>query len=383
MAELKIAENILSLRRKLKLTQEELASALSVSSQAVSNWERGGYPDITLLPRIANYFKITVDELIGNDEVTKQADIEDYRKRYSQLPWKDKITLAKEYYRKYPSDFTIMEELVWAIMKVRDAWDTEYELVKEVCTKILAECSWEYTRQNATEAMSIVCTDEDWENWQYKSEQFYSSCLNERIEERYWRRGVKDKFENQSNANDLLTLMHFLGREYMRYYEQENGMLFENPARTAALMKYRMRILESITEDGIVPEAWCGCYADCCLKAAGALIGAGEYDEGFAYLEKSFELYERWLKIPDGAWMDVGNPVLFENAEISKVAKGCVVNIRTKDNTEVWSPYLWLFWQLENDIERALANWSWFDPVREDPRYIAIYEKAKLFADKQ
>ncbi|MBO5401729.1 MAG: helix-turn-helix transcriptional regulator [Clostridia bacterium] len=383
MAELKIAENILSLRRKLKLTQEELASALSVSSQAVSNWERGGYPDITLLPRIANYFKITVDELIGNDEVTKQADIEDYRKRYSQLPWKDKITLAKEDYRKYPSDFTIMEELVWAIMKVRDAWATEYELVKEVCTKILAECSWEYTRQNATEAMSIVCTDEDWENWQYKSEQFYSSCLNERIEERYWRRGVKDKFENQSNANDLLTLMHFLGREYMRYYEQENGMLFENPARTAALMKYRMRILESITEDGTVPEAWCGCYADCCLKAAGALIGAGEYDEGFAYLEKSFELYERWLKIPDGAWMDVGNPVLFENAEISKVAKGCVVNIRTKDNTEVWSPYLWLFWQLENDIERALANWSWFDQVREDPRYIAIYEKAKSFADKQ
>ena len=75
MAELKIAEVILRERRKLKLTQEELANALMVSPQAVSNWERGGYPDITLLPRIANYFKITVDELIGNDEASHQADV--------------------------------------------------------------------------------------------------------------------------------------------------------------------------------------------------------------------------------------------------------------------------------------------------------------------
>ena len=45
MAELKIAEVILRERRKLKLTQEELANALMVSPQAVSNWERGGYPD--------------------------------------------------------------------------------------------------------------------------------------------------------------------------------------------------------------------------------------------------------------------------------------------------------------------------------------------------
>ena len=65
--ELKIPEVILKKRREKNLTQEELASALGVSPQAVSNWERGGYPDITLLPKIANFFEITVDELIGND----------------------------------------------------------------------------------------------------------------------------------------------------------------------------------------------------------------------------------------------------------------------------------------------------------------------------
>ena len=65
MTELRIPEVILRERRKKGLTQEELAAQLSVSSQAISNWERGGYPDITLLPRIANFFGITVDELIG------------------------------------------------------------------------------------------------------------------------------------------------------------------------------------------------------------------------------------------------------------------------------------------------------------------------------
>ena len=87
MVELKIAEVILRERRKLKLTQEELANALMVSPQAVSNWERGGYPDITLLPRIANYFKITVDELIGNDEASHQADFEFFMSKFNHAPY--------------------------------------------------------------------------------------------------------------------------------------------------------------------------------------------------------------------------------------------------------------------------------------------------------
>lgn len=47
-------------------TQEALAGALGVSSQAVSRWEAsGGYPDMEMLPSIANYFNITIDELFG------------------------------------------------------------------------------------------------------------------------------------------------------------------------------------------------------------------------------------------------------------------------------------------------------------------------------
>ena len=64
--ELCIGQNIRRLRRERNLTQEEVAAHLGISFQSVSKWERGeGYPDITLLPALANYFRITIDELLS------------------------------------------------------------------------------------------------------------------------------------------------------------------------------------------------------------------------------------------------------------------------------------------------------------------------------
>lgn len=53
-------------RRERDLTQEELAHMLGVTKAAVSKWENAeSYPDIILLPRIAQLFHITMDELFG------------------------------------------------------------------------------------------------------------------------------------------------------------------------------------------------------------------------------------------------------------------------------------------------------------------------------
>ena len=51
-------------RRRSGITQEELATHLGVSKAAVSKWELGqSVPDVGLLPRIAAYFSLTLDEL--------------------------------------------------------------------------------------------------------------------------------------------------------------------------------------------------------------------------------------------------------------------------------------------------------------------------------
>lgn len=64
--QLNLGEKIRTLRHRDGRTQEDLASALGVTSQAVSRWESGGsYPDMNLIPSIAHYFGITIDELFG------------------------------------------------------------------------------------------------------------------------------------------------------------------------------------------------------------------------------------------------------------------------------------------------------------------------------
>ena len=64
----RIAEVICRGRQNLKMTQEELASRLGVTSQAVSKWECGtGMPDVSLLPGICSVLKISGNELLGTE----------------------------------------------------------------------------------------------------------------------------------------------------------------------------------------------------------------------------------------------------------------------------------------------------------------------------
>ena len=76
--QLELGNNIRQLRRRDKRTQEQLAEALGVTSQAVSRWESGGsYPDMNLIPSIANYFGVSIDELFGytNDRTKRIGEL--------------------------------------------------------------------------------------------------------------------------------------------------------------------------------------------------------------------------------------------------------------------------------------------------------------------
>ena len=74
--QLDLGQKIRELRRRDGRTQEALAEAIGVTSQAVSRWEaNGGYPDMEMIPSIANYFGVSIDELFGyNNERAKRID---------------------------------------------------------------------------------------------------------------------------------------------------------------------------------------------------------------------------------------------------------------------------------------------------------------------
>ena len=70
-----IAQN-LSLYRKLNgLTQSELAEAIGYSNKSISKWERGdGMPDILVLIFLSDIYGVTVSELIGQTQKSKETN---------------------------------------------------------------------------------------------------------------------------------------------------------------------------------------------------------------------------------------------------------------------------------------------------------------------
>ena len=104
-------------RKRKNVSQEKVAQYLGVSSQAVSKWENCiTAPDITLLPDIARYFGITVDELLSVEQIDSDKCFEQCKLESERLFRDGKRTelvpLWLELYRKMPNDVRVKEMLM-------------------------------------------------------------------------------------------------------------------------------------------------------------------------------------------------------------------------------------------------------------------------------
>lgn len=145
-----LGENIKRLRREKELTQEMLADFLGVTFQTVSNWERGeSYPDITILPEIASFFRVSVDELLGMNESAAQIKINEYLSFYDNMRLCDAHQTFEKFQqavKDFPSDFRILVRYMELLMyekNVKDNPDFEndsrkilsiYENIQNHCT---------------------------------------------------------------------------------------------------------------------------------------------------------------------------------------------------------------------------------------------------------
>lgn len=81
-----IGDQITKFRKAFGLTQEELGRAVGVSTQAVSRWECGGTPDVTLLPTIADRLGVTIDCLFGREGGSRQSLSDFLREQVPAIP---------------------------------------------------------------------------------------------------------------------------------------------------------------------------------------------------------------------------------------------------------------------------------------------------------
>lgn len=106
MADVGFSETLQKLRKGQGVTQEQLASYLGVSPQAVSKWENGGYPDGDLLPRLADYFGVSIDYLYGRETEKvsmEQALMDRMKEVYAVEKWE------------HPEYFEQMFRYLWAM----------------------------------------------------------------------------------------------------------------------------------------------------------------------------------------------------------------------------------------------------------------------------
>lgn len=136
--EINLKEKLRALRQQKNITQEALANHLGITPQSVGKWERGeGFPDITLLPKIAFYFDVTVDELLCVDRVRIEEAICEYQKQ-SKICQQNgdnekNLELWEKAYTEFPNDCRVIEGLMFAINR-----DAVYPCPKDKAERIIA-----------------------------------------------------------------------------------------------------------------------------------------------------------------------------------------------------------------------------------------------------
>ena len=175
---LNFAENLRKLRRERGFTQEQLAEKMGVSFQTVSRWETGVvYPDIELIPEIADLFEIRVDELLGCTKEDKEKNLQKRWEDYEKLSDpEEQYAFLRAMKRDFPKDYMVPYYML-RIMHV------DHIHIDELCSVF--------------EAFSALCTDKFYID---EAHDMYISLEEESAALRY----IKNSGMSESDASKYL-----------------------------------------------------------------------------------------------------------------------------------------------------------------------------------
>jgi len=115
-----LSEKLKQFRKACDLTQEQVADIFNVSPQTVSRWETGtNCPDIEMLPALADFFEVTVDDLLGVDIAKKEARIIEIHNESEAAMVNDSIDAQIKILRKglleFPNHYALLYRLAGAL----------------------------------------------------------------------------------------------------------------------------------------------------------------------------------------------------------------------------------------------------------------------------
>ena len=160
---IKIGAIIKKLRAENNITQDTLATAIGVTPQAISRWEsEGGYPDIELLPALADFFSVSTDELLGYKLSEREQELSDIKKEMERLAEvgsvEDQVAYARNAYARYPNDYEIRDNLAVCLYFVWEEThdDALFKEIEALLKSVANECNDENTRYDAINTLIIL-----------------------------------------------------------------------------------------------------------------------------------------------------------------------------------------------------------------------------------
>lgn len=226
-----IGENIKKVRLERGLTQEEVATHLGISFQSISKWERGdGYPDITMLPVLADYFGTSIDELLGVSEMVKRTTYNEINRVWAENNKKglhsDNVTLMRQSLKTFPNNALLLVQLSTSLEKLDGTHDEKNR----------------YLRESIAVQEQILRYGEDSE---VRGATLYNICFA------YWKVGEYDKALEQAKKLPNLYKSRENALVYLLQGEEKHKIAKEALAPIAWIIAHHMTALYE-TEDNPV-----------------------------------------------------------------------------------------------------------------------------------
>ena len=277
--EIRINEKLRQLRKDKGNTQEQLALHLGISQQSVGKWERGeGYPDITLLPAIASYYNVSVDDLLGVSEIEKQEKMDKYYEKSKEYGYKGEVDKEFELWleaeKEFPNDLDIAFNLMYSYNE-----KGEHETAIKYAERLLQ--SKEHL-QRAGAIQILVYSHKALGN-QKKAKEYalmnngYHTAKNELLAD------ILEGEEGLNRVQENIALLADLILGNVNYAIYYGGY---NPAQCAEAYGFCLKLFDSLYSDGNFGFYFCR-VCDICLGLAKANRDLNNTEEMYKYLERA------------------------------------------------------------------------------------------------
>ena len=361
-----IANNLKKLKKKRELTQEDLANFIGVSFQAVSKWERGeGYPDITILPVIANFFDVTLDELVGMDEIKNSKRLEvvfiKLKENASVGKIEENIQMLREEIKHFPNNYKLLLELANCLTYngISDNIKKENTIEStQICRRILEFCTDSDIRVTA---QKLICYNYFW------NEDNENAVKEARNLPLFWN-CMETTISSFLNSDELIrttqsSIVQFASAIQLQLRDLADpnyirGLNWTNSERIAILDKGN-KLLELIYDNG--DYHFNNVYLSTTYRVMAALsLLDNNTEHTLMYLEKAVDHAVAFDTLP---------PKIKHTSLLVNTLEHDVVNT-SKNYSHTWSK------ETLDKLEQER-----YDVIRSDERFIRLVEKLKIYAN--